>query len=234
MPRPVLDWQPPAPQRQVANQPYRMFRQLGAENPTDFNPKLFFRTRHWKRKLWLNQGQEGACTGFGSAHVLGSGYRYWPVSDAHAFRFYVWARQNDYWAGEDYDGSSCLGAARGLHKANIIKGYWHVETPEEFKAALANYGPLLCGSWWHTGMWDTDSEGLIHPTGIREGGHAYCVAAQDLKRNRVRIDNSWGPGWGVNGSALMDLDELFSLLFEQNGEVILFKKKAYNHLLLPS
>ena len=75
-----------------------------------------------KSGLVLDQGPDGACTGFGLACVIN--YLHWraslktgtksaakpkvrPVSPRmlyHLARFY------DEWAGEDYDGSSCRGA----------------------------------------------------------------------------------------------------------------------------
>lgn len=92
-----------------------------------------------------NQGDEGACTGFGLASVID--YIYWdrmireqfgehgsrntadikamagevdelpdPVS---AFMLYDAAKLYDEWDGEDYSGSSCRGALKGWHKHGV-------------------------------------------------------------------------------------------------------------------
>ena len=81
-----------------------------------------------KDGLVLDQGKEGACTGFGLACVIN--YLHWrgklrqgakrsgikPVSPRmlyHLARFY------DEWPGEDYDGSSCRGALKAWHKHGV-------------------------------------------------------------------------------------------------------------------
>lgn len=230
---PVLDWHPPTEDRKEANQPYRLFAQAGVEEPKQLNLHIAPKSRMWSRKLFLDQGQEGACTGFGLGHCLGTGFKFWPVNDAHAHKFYKWAQLHDQWAGEDYEGSSVQGAMEGAKANGIISGYWWIETPEEFKAALARYGAVEVGSWWKSGMWRPDANGYVHNTGKKEGGHAYCVGGIDLVRNRGRIDNSWGKDrWGFKGSAWIDLDELFSLTFQEGGECALPRKIKYNATLL--
>lgn len=88
--------------------------------------------RYCKSGLVLDQGAEGACTGFGLACVVN--YLHWrailehgrtgngararpePVSPRmlyHLARFY------DEWPGEDYDGSSCRGALKAWHKHGV-------------------------------------------------------------------------------------------------------------------
>jgi hypothetical protein len=79
----------------------------------------------------LDQGNEGACTGFGLAAVIN--YLRW--SDWERDRLigkarsapekvsermlYEAARLYDEWDGEDYDGSSCRGAMKGWHKHGV-------------------------------------------------------------------------------------------------------------------
>lgn len=76
----------------------------------------------------LNQGNEGACTGFGLACV--TNYLYWlrhlaaPRSRAmpetvSPRMFYELAKLYDEWPGQDYEGSSCRGALKGWHKHGI-------------------------------------------------------------------------------------------------------------------
>lgn len=71
----------------------------------------------------LDQGTEGACTGFGLATVANYLLRVRrivpdrvPVS---ARMFYENARRYDEWPGVDYDGSSARGAMKGWHKHGV-------------------------------------------------------------------------------------------------------------------
>ena len=71
----------------------------------------------------LDQGSEGACTGFGLATVanyLLRRRRVRPDGDAVSARmFYQLARRYDEWPGEDYSGSSARGAMKGWHKHGV-------------------------------------------------------------------------------------------------------------------
>jgi hypothetical protein len=71
----------------------------------------------------LDQGREGACTGFGLATVAHYLLRTHRVGrDATVvspYMFYDLARRYDEWAGEDYEGSSCRGAMKGWYKHGI-------------------------------------------------------------------------------------------------------------------
>ncbi|MBR7779902.1 C1 family peptidase [Undibacterium rugosum] len=69
----------------------------------------------------MNQGSDGACTGFGLAAVIH--YLNWlrgqPVSLRSARMLYHLAQFYDEWPGEDYTGSSCRGALKGWHKHGV-------------------------------------------------------------------------------------------------------------------
>ncbi|HEY9109042.1 MAG TPA: C1 family peptidase [Roseateles sp.] len=77
----------------------------------------------------LNQGNEGACTGFGLACV--TNYLYWlrhlgtkplraKLPELVSPRmFYELAKLYDEWPGQDYEGSSCRGALKGWHKHGV-------------------------------------------------------------------------------------------------------------------
>lgn len=72
--------------------------------------------------LILDQGSEGACTGFGLAAVanhllrIRAGGTFTQVS---ARMLYESAKRNDEWPGETYDGSSARGAMKGWHKVGV-------------------------------------------------------------------------------------------------------------------
>jgi len=71
----------------------------------------------------LDQGQEGACTGFGLATVANYLLRkrkYVPDPNPVSARMlYEMAKRYDEWAGDDYSGSSARGAMKGWHKHGI-------------------------------------------------------------------------------------------------------------------
>jgi hypothetical protein len=75
----------------------------------------------------LNQGNDGACTGFGLACV--TNHLYWlrhlqtpgsrPPELVSPRMFYELAKLYDEWPGQDYVGSSCRGALKGWHKHGV-------------------------------------------------------------------------------------------------------------------
>ncbi len=71
----------------------------------------------------LDQGTEGACTGFGLAAVANFLLRRRTVgpdvTPISARMLYEMARRYDEWESEDYDGSSARGAMKGWHKHGV-------------------------------------------------------------------------------------------------------------------
>lgn len=97
--------------------------------PSQFPDKAFIR-EHFPTygRLVLNQGYEGACTGFGLAAVVN--YLLWkraldggPWHDESVSprMLYHLARLYDEWPGEDYEGSSCRGAMKGWHRHGVCR-----------------------------------------------------------------------------------------------------------------
>jgi hypothetical protein len=89
--------------------------------------------KYSKAGLILNQGQEGACTGFGLACVVnhlrwqqqGTPVKFDSVSPR---MLYTFARRYDEYAGENYEGSSCRGALKGWFKHGVcLEGDWPYE-----------------------------------------------------------------------------------------------------------
>ena len=88
----------------------------------------------------LDQGTEGACTGFGLATV--ANYlllRRQVIPDAvpvSARMFYEMARRYDEWPGESYSGSSARGAMKGWHKHGVSsEEVWPYALPPSTKRA---------------------------------------------------------------------------------------------------
>lgn len=92
--------------------------------------------RYTRAGLILDQGQEGACTGFGLACVVNflrwrkAGYPA-QLPGVSPRMLYTLARRYDEYAGEDYEGSSCRGA---------LKGWFHhgVCSQDDWPYAAAN------------------------------------------------------------------------------------------------
>lgn len=229
MPDRALGWHPPSQERRAASVPYRL-----SEMAPDFDLEQPVLYRMRRKYVWLDQGQTSACTGFGAAAVLSmSPYRKSPITNAIGQQIYAGAKRWDEWAGENYDGSSALGAMSFLlHRSTYLREYWHCLKPTELAHAVSLRTAVEVGTDWLSGMWEPDSNGYVHATGTNEGGHAYAIAGVDPVRHRYRIDNSWGSGWGRGGSAYIAMDELHDLVFNRNGEAIMPRKRLTGGALL--
>jgi hypothetical protein len=81
---------------------------------------------HGKVPFLLDQGNEGACTGFGLAAVVNylmhnrAGAEFLVEDEgASARMLYETAKRYDEWEGANYDGSSIRGAMKGWHKHGV-------------------------------------------------------------------------------------------------------------------
>lgn len=190
------------------------------------------RDRSWMllRSEFLDQGQTPECTGYSAAHDLAAEpgkLRY--IDGAWAHQIYLEARRDDEWEGEDYEGSSVLGATRALSKLGFHGEYrWAGEgggdIASEVALALANVGPVVLGTDWLSDMFGM-RDGLLPVSGPVAGGHAYLARwiavsnAQQTKRGvrstsepLIGGPNSWGPSWGRRGEWAMRLSDLRRLL----------------------
>jgi hypothetical protein len=104
--------------------------------PSDIEIKSFI-SAYNKAGLILDQGQEGACTGFGLACVIN--YLQWrsagmpdtlePVSPRMLYHF---ALRYDEYEGEDYSGSSCRGALKGWYHNGVCRdSMWTYQADRE-------------------------------------------------------------------------------------------------------
>ena len=102
---------------------------LDAAYPTDALIKEFL-SAYTAANLVLDQGNEGACTGYGLACVVN--YLRWTkaedktkIDSVSPRMLYSYARRYDEYAGEDYSGSSCRGALKGWFNHGVcLESYW--------------------------------------------------------------------------------------------------------------
>jgi hypothetical protein len=184
------------------------------------------RSKHWKCATWLDQGSEGACTGFAVGHELVAE----PVSvpgidnDFCREKLYWEAQKIDRWDGGAYpgadpfmEGSSVLAAMKVAKREGFITEYRWAFGVEDVKKALSQIVPVVIGVPWYAGMFKPSPCGHLHPTGEKVGGHAACLVGIKVRKKTVVLHNSWGKKWGKNGRAEIHWDDLHYLL-KKGGE----------------
>ena len=103
--------------------------------------------------------------------------------------------------------------------------------PADLRYALLELGPLCVGSNWYSSMDSPREVGgkqcmrVDYASKIR-GGHEFVVNAIDLdpqdgSEPYYRMKNSWGQGWGADGTARFRLADLERLIFEGWGDAVL-------------
>lgn len=99
-----------------------------------------------RKSVFLDQGSEGACTGFGFDHTRALSPYPQRVDNDSARRAYYGARTEDEWDGEDYEGSSVNGVMRWGRKAGLIKSWRWCTNLAELDHALSYHGAVEAGT----------------------------------------------------------------------------------------
>lgn len=199
----------------------------------------------------LDQGREGACTGFALAAVINflAAQKQSPRRVSPRM-LYELARRYDEWPGEEYEGSSARGAMKGwvrhgvatrdlwpdnVHGADRLTGpraadallspggaYFRVAHRQvrDVHAALTEVGAVYVTLMVHDGWWQPNGPAttvvdertgqqaelpVIMRSGPASSGHA--VAFVGYGRDGFIVQNSWGPGWGKDGFALLPYED---------------------------
>ena len=128
----------------------------------------------------LDQGQEGACTGFGLATVIHYLLRTRKVvpdrGEVSPWMVYEMARRYDEWPGERYEGSSARGAMKGWHKHGVCsKGHWTKEDrdPARYRVRFTEALRRPLGAYLRVNHKDV----IAMHSAISEVGVLYCTAS---------------------------------------------------------
>jgi hypothetical protein len=184
------------------------------------------RSYTWSCSKHLDQGNEGACVGFGWTHELIARPSVVTGLDATFARekVYFEAQKIDEWPGgaypgayPKYEGTSVLSGAKVVKQLGYIKEYRWAFGLDDLILAVGYKGPAVIGVNWYDGMFDTDQNGYIYPTGQVSGGHCLLVKGVNVTGRYFMLHNSWGPSWGVNGDAKITFNGM-DLLLRQGGE----------------
>jgi len=185
------------------------------------------RSYTWRCNINLDQGPDGACTGFAVSHEAAARPKeIQGITYDTAFAVYERAKEIDEWPGEDYDGSSVLAAM----KAGVEQG-WYEEYRWAFGEAdlawaVGHCGPAVLGINWYSDMFDPDENGFVKPTGHVAGGHAILCNGYSYTKRIYRLHNSWGPNWGIDGHVFITAEDMDKLLKEQ-GEACIPTKRLF-------
>jgi len=200
VPQPTLDARPD--RLDLRDLPYRApLRSLPARWPRDEDLKRLL-PAYVKAGRILNQGNEGACTGFGLACV--TNYLYWlrhigtPRAKAPPLvsprMIYELAKLYDEWPGQDYEGSSCRGALKGWYKHGICSwDLWPYPLNE------ANEGLFVRPA----AGWDEDATG--RPLGVYyrvDKRSVVDMQAAIYEIGAVYVSGDVHDGWTVDETAM--------------------------------
>lgn len=197
-------------------------------------------SRSWAIDVWLDQGKEGACVGFGFSHELRADPQ---VVNGITNQY---AREHVYWEAQKiddqpggsypganpvYEGTSVLAGAKVLTNAGFYSAYHWALSLEEMALGVGKVGPAVIGVNWYNNMFNVDRGGFIHPSGGIAGGHCILVrgvnvierpmqthhtwAQIDQRKSYFTLHNSWGQSWGVNGEAKITFADMQKLLNAQ-------------------
>lgn len=198
---------------------------LGARAPRSYT---------WSCSVSLDQGNQGSCVGHAWAHeLIARPVIVKDIDHDDAVAFYYAAQGLDEWPGgeypgaeEYYEGTSVLGGAKAIANAGYISEYRWAFGLEDLILAIGFHGPAVLGINWYEAMFDPDADGRLHVVGNLAGGHAILANGVSITKRLVRLHNSWGPDWGIDGHAFISFDDLGRLLDEQGEACIPVRRTA--------
>lgn len=217
----------PAPDSR--DKPFRFGLMLDPLREQFFPKGLPEGARHYRPGPVLDQLSTGTCV----AHAWTSRFNGAPTMQKLPFGPYDLYRKivlNDEFTDNDFEatasddqlqsGTSVRGGAKTGQALGYVKNYLWTTDVEDVRAwHLAGFGTVVLGTWWKTDMLDADSHGIVHVSGLNEGGHSYVTTGWNdrLRYNgryvrACRCQNSWGSGWGQKGRFWILADDLQKLI----------------------
>lgn len=177
----------------------------------------------------LNQGNEGACTGFALAAVINLLMDRKRLGSARPQRvsphmLYLMARRHDEWPGEKDEGSSLRGALRGFYNCGACRSdLWPTKDPDNFSLATAKDARRnALGAYYRLRPNLADFHAAINETGVIYASAAVHAGWDNPKNGQIEpgagtslhafaivgydaegfwVQNSWGKTWGKSGLA---------------------------------
>jgi len=190
-----------------------------------------------EERIVLDQGKEGACTGFGLAAVVNLLLTRREENRMVSPRMlYEMAKKFDRWEGEDYSGSSCRGAIRGWHSMGVCSDEKAPYVASEKNWSLGINQALdaratTLGAYYRVKNRISDFHAALNEVGalyvsarvhkgwyrgaVKEGKipfksgsiGGHAFAVVGYNQEGFWVQNSWGDSWGDNGVALWSYED---------------------------
>ena len=196
-----------------------------------------------ERDFRINQGREGTCVGHGATNVILAGPSTHPgyadfqtEERAHEFarRLYLEASGDATYQTGMYPRDACA----KLLEWELIESYWRISLPEGITTALLAYGPVMVAVPWYESMFSGDNRLAdaygnywikVNMESEHVGYHCIALTGVDLVPDNgappfFRVENSWGSGWGQNGTARITVENFRRLNLADNWT---FAEKAF-------
>lgn len=206
------------------------------------------KSRSWACATWLDQGREGACVSFAFHHEAAASPVPAKQFSQDQVRARYWKMQQiDPWPGGAYpgaspvyEGTSTLAGAKVMQELGYFKEYRWAFTIDDALTAISHEGPVLFGIPWLDSMFNTQMDGTLDTSGRVAGGHEIMARGIILPRYGkatittpskkrivlkttepvVRLRNTWGRNWGIDGEGYILASKLEALLKDSGDCVI--------------
>ena len=214
------------------------------------------RSYSYRTPQHFDQGFQGSCTGHRAGHELIARYSNTQgVTQRDCVRIYHNSQEKlDEWPGGAYpgaapfyEGSSNLGICKAVMELypHEVTGFEHCFGIKDVLLTISYKGGVGVGINWRRGMSEPDEHGIIHNSGVLDGGHSVWVKGQKLvfmsrkvaktwqylntDESLVKIHQSWGEGHGVGGDVCLPVGEL-DVLLQEDGDSQRFIRASYSGL----
>lgn len=165
----------------------------------------------------MNQKKTGHCVSFGLMGMLNTDDEFHVepgFTDAQAHAFYYLIKDEEGESGME-NGAEVRDGLKVAKAKGWISAYAALKDVYEVTAWLEKHGPVVVGTKWTDDMFAPSADGVVTPTGATAGGH--CWYQHGENGNFLESVNSWGKGYGVEGTFKITKVD-FAKLLEDGGE----------------